>query len=173
MMTNHVHMLVSPPDIASLSRMMQKVNQIFAQYVNRHHHRSGPLWETRFKSCLVDTSQYFLTCQRYIELNPVRAGMVDRPGEYPWSSHGINAEGKPSGLIAPHDIYQRLGSTSESRRAAYRALFGCPISDESLARIRASINRGIRLGDEDFVRTAGGQNSDRAGPGPGLAPVLD
>jgi putative transposase len=102
---------------------MHGVNHVFGQYLNRKNDRCGSVWQGRFKSSLVDSRAYFLTCQRYIELNPVRARMVELPSQYQWSSYSTNAEGRPSGLITPHARYVRLGPTPEARRATYRRLF--------------------------------------------------
>src|SRR5687768_7672305 len=135
LMTNHVHLLVSPPDAVRLSKLMQDVNQMFVQHVNRHQNRCGSAWQGRFKACLVDTANYFLTCQRYVELNPVRAGMVESPCLYPWSSYATNAGGRPSGLVKPHRTFLGLGVTPESRQAVYRGLFDEAITDELLGRI--------------------------------------
>ena len=178
MMTNHVHLLISPPDVPSLSNMMRGLNQIFAQYVNRHQGRCGSAWQSRFKSFPVQSGDYFLTCQGYIELNPVRARLVDAPSQYPWSSYLINAAGHPSGLITPHRLYLGLAPTPGTRLAAYRKLLNQPVSPEVLAKIRLSLATGVPLGDDAFVRginqrigTDRGQSRDRPGTGPGLAPV--
>jgi putative transposase len=152
LMTNHVHLLMSPPDIPRLSKMMKDVNQIFVQCVNRRSGRCGSAWQGRFKAFVVDSGEYFLTCQRYVELNPVRAGMVKQPVHYPWSSYSTNANGKPSGFLTAHTTYLSLGATSATREAAYRSLFGQAIGPELLARIRSSVNRSLPLGDEAFVR---------------------
>ena len=177
-MSNHVHLLMSPPDIPRLSRMMQGLNQIFGQHQNRQSARCGAIWQGRFKACLVDTGEYFLNCQRYIELNPVRAGMVDAVGLYPWSSYGTNAEGKPSHFISPHARYQALGDTPSTRLAAYRGLFSQAIPPEVIARIRSSIHRNRPIGDDEFVAKIN-QLTDREssvpslslGTVPGLSPV--
>jgi putative transposase len=171
LMTNHIHLLVSPPTIPALSGMMKDLNQIYVQHVNRHQRRCGSLWQGRFKSCLVDSERYFLTCQRYIELNPVRAGLVDYPSAYPWSSYPINADGQPSGLITPHAMYLGLASDAEDRIGAYRMLFGQSIAPELLARIRTSVNRGRPLGDEAFVRAIDSQTEVRPGSDRGLTEV--
>jgi putative transposase len=152
LMTNHVHLLVSPPDADRLSKLMQDVNQVFVQYVNRHQGRSGSAWSGRFKSCLVDTDSYFLNCQKYIELNPVRAGMVQTPRLYPWSSYAVNAMGRESELVKPHPTYLELGFDADARHRSYRQLFDEPITDEVMAKIRASINRGWPLGGEAFCQ---------------------
>ena len=153
LMSNHIHLLVSSPEIPRLSRMMQGINQIFGQHTNRQSTRCGAVWQGRFKACLVDSGVYFLNCQRYIELNPVRAGMVEAVGLYPWSSYGTNAEGRPSQFLSPHERYLELGKSSTTRQAAYRGLFNQPISAEVIARIRAAIHRNRPIGDDDFVAT--------------------
>ena len=96
LMTNHVHIVVTPQGETDISIFMKKVAQRYTQFVNRTHGRSGTLWEGRFKSSLIDSEQYLLRCYRYVEMNPVRAGMVDHPGHYPWSSYRHNAMGEPS-----------------------------------------------------------------------------
>jgi putative transposase len=151
LMSNHIHLLVSPAEVPCISRMMRDVNQIFGQHLNRRLNKCGCVWQGRFKAILVHTGEYFLACQRYIELNPVRAGMVEKPHLYPWSSYGANAEGKPSLLIAPHRRYLELGAAPASRQAAYRGLFEQPLSAEVLSRIRTAIQRNRPLGDDDFI----------------------
>jgi putative transposase len=150
LMTNHVHLLVSPPaDIYCLSRMMRSINQVFGQHTNRHRNRCGSVWQGRPKMCVVDVEDYFLTCQRYIELNPVRAGMVAKPGLYPWSSYSTNADGHASGVVTPHPLYLGLGASDEARQANYRNLFERPMDAEMLGRIRSSVNRGTPLSNEE------------------------
>src|SRR5688572_15902363 len=101
----------------------EHLGQRYVQYVNRSYRRSGTLWEGRFRSCLIDSEPYLLACQRYIELNPVRAVMMRHPRQYRWSSYRANAEGKSGDLVTPHDQYLRLGRSAEARREAYRELF--------------------------------------------------
>ena len=107
-MTNHTHLLVTPKTDDGLSAFMKSVGQSYAQYYNARYERTGGLWEGRFKSCLVDTEEYFLQCQRYIELNPVKAGMVDYAGEYQWSSYLCHAYGSGSRFHVPHPCYLEL-----------------------------------------------------------------
>ena len=152
LMTNHYHLLVSPPSADALSRMMRRVNQVYVQHVNRHQNRCGTTWQGRPKMSPVDSDSYFLTCLRYIELNPVRASMVDSPWLYPWSSYSVNAAGRASELVTPHPTYLELGATPEARQGAYRALFAEAIDLETLGKIRAAVNRSQPLGDEAFVR---------------------
>jgi len=115
LMTNHVHLLITPKAIDSASLMMKHLGQRYVQYINRTYRRSGTLWEGRFKSCLAQEDRYILTCYRYIELNPVRAGMVIHPRDYRWSSFGFNGDGLESELIRPHSDYEGLGKTMEKR----------------------------------------------------------
>jgi putative transposase len=151
LMTNHVHLLLTPAREDSVSVLMKHLGQRYVQYVNRKHTRCGTLWSGRFKSCVVDSERYLLTCLRYIELNPVRARMVRHPGEYPWSSYGTNAEGKSSDFLVPHPQFLALGSNDEERRRTYRALFEEELTPAMVQRIRDATNGGFALGSEEFV----------------------
>jgi len=150
LMTNHVHLLLTPARKDSASLLMKHLGQRYVQYVNRQYRRSGTLWEGRFRSCLAQRDEYVLTCYRYIELNPLRAGMVAHPRDYRWSSYRCNAEGKANLLIKSHDEYERLGMTMVERRAAYRELFSAHIDPEQLAEIRAATNGNYVLGNNRF-----------------------
>ena len=130
LMTNHVHLLLTPTMADSAALLMKHLGQRYVQYVNRTYQRSGTLWEGRFRSCLAQAEDYVLACYRYIELNPVRADMVRHPREYRWSSYRANAEGRANSLIQPHDLYKRLGRSADSRREAYRGLFKAHIKGE-------------------------------------------
>jgi putative transposase len=123
LMTNHVHLLVTPAEPGAASRMMQAIGRRYVASFNARYRRTGTLWEGRFKSALVDSEHYVLTCYRYIELNPVRAAMVARPGDYRWSSHDHNAHGVPDPRITPHPAYLALARDPAARQAAYRRLF--------------------------------------------------
>src|SRR5210317_680022 len=116
LMTNHVHLLITPERKDSAALLMKHLGQRYVQYINRTYKRSGTLWEGRFRSCLAQSEGYALACYRYIELNPVRANMVSHPRNYPWSSYRINAEGKKNDLIVPNEQYLRLGRTDVFRR---------------------------------------------------------
>ena len=150
-MTNHVHLLITPDDDSSPSHMMQSIGRKYVRYINGRYERTGTLWEGRFKSSLVQSERYFLTCSRYIELNPVRAQMVAGPDQYRWSSHRHNALGEADALITPHETYHVLGSSLPERQAAYRALFAAPMESQTLELIRQAVNDGDVLGDDDFV----------------------
>ncbi|UOK41116.1 transposase [Pseudomonas palleroniana] len=110
-MTNHVHLLLTPTCCAGAGLLMKGLGQRYVQYVNRTYQRTGTLWEVRFRSCLVQQDNYVLACYRYIEMNPVRAGMVAHPGDYRWTSYRANAQCEPSSFLSPHAAYRELGST--------------------------------------------------------------
>ena len=147
LMTNHVHLLLSVTEPASGGRMMKWLGQRYVQYFNRRYQRIGTLWQGRYRSCLVENACYFLTCQRYVELNPVRAAMVSHPGAYAWSSYRANAEGAANPLITPHDIYLRLGREPAERQANYRALFTDEIDDDILSVLRRATNGNSTIAD--------------------------
>jgi putative transposase len=151
LMTNHVHLLLSTSNRTGPSVLMRRLGQHYVQYFNRRHGRSGTLWEGRFRSCLVDSQRYLLVCQRYIELNPVRARMVETPGAYPWSSYRANAFGADDPLVTPHLAYIGLGAHDVDRRAAYRNLFLEELSEQLLAEIRRTGNSNRPLGPASFV----------------------
>ena len=150
LMSNHVHFLVTPMDNEGLSRMMRYVGSRYVQYVNNAYRRSGTLWEGRFKSNLLDSDRYLMTCCRYIEMNPVRAALVTDPGEYKWSSYGAHAYGRADGLLRDHNCYLALGENTTTRLQTYRELFRQHVDEPSLQEIRSSINSGMPLGDESF-----------------------
>ena len=164
-MTNHVHLLATPKEHGTISRMMQKVGRHYVRYFNKTYRRSGTLWEGRFKSCVVDAEHYLLTCQRYIELNPVRANMVGHPADYRWSSFRCNGFGKMSKLWNPHEIYLRLGQSEPERCSAYRALFKTCMNETTLASIRESANKGLALGNDRFKDQVEALTGRRARPG--------
>ncbi len=149
-MTNHVHLLVTPTKADGVSAMMQALGRRYVRYFNHTYRRSGTLWEGRFKSSLVQTEVYLLQCYRYIELNPVRANMVEDPSDYPWSSYRHNAFGIESALCTPHAAYLRLGKQGEKRLSAYRSLFKAHIDGELWEQIRRTVNQGLALGDDRF-----------------------
>jgi putative transposase len=150
-MTNHVHLLVTPERERSLPLMMQAMGRTYVQRLNTRYERTGTLWEGRYKASLVQTDQYLLACQRYIELNPVRAGMVTAPGEYPYSSYACNALGMNDPLLTPHPDYLGLDDADPvARRHAYRALFSDTLSEEMLTRLRENTNACAVIGDDRF-----------------------
>jgi len=141
--------LLTPEKENSAALLMKNLGQRYVQYVNRVYRRSGTLWEGRFRSCLTQTEDYVLACYRYIELNPVRANMVDHPSDYPWSSYRVNVEGKASELIVPQEEYLRLDKDANSRREVYRGLFKAHVDDID-NKIRAATNSNYVLGNRRF-----------------------
>ena len=150
LMTNHVHLLCTPRVDNAVSLMMQALGRHYVRYFNSSYQRTGTLWEGRFKSCLVQEENHLLQLYRYIELNPVRAGMVRQPSDYAWSSYAINALGKGSELCTPHSLFLALGVELKERQTNYRALFDCPIEGALLEAIRGATNKGLVLGNEGF-----------------------
>lgn len=153
LMSNHVHLLVTPVRPRGLSRMMQALGRNYAGLFNGRHGRTGTLWEGRYKACLVDTEHYLLACYRYIELNPVRAWMVDDPAAYVWSSHRANALGQPDSAVTPHPVYLALGANVPSRTQAYRASCREALPDPLLAEIRQYLQQQRALGNDRFRAT--------------------
>ncbi len=149
-MTNHVHLLCTASDARGISLMMQSLGRQYVRYFNRQYRRSGTLWEGRFKSCLVQEEHYILAVYRYIELNPVRAGMAASPADYHWSSYASNALGKATALCQPHPSYLALAANDAERQQAYRDLFRSELSEAMLVDIRSSIKSGMALGNERF-----------------------
>jgi putative transposase len=166
LMTNHVHMLLTPQESDGVSRLIQSLGRHYVRYVNQTYGRTGTLWEGRYKSALIDSEKYFLTVSRYIEMNPVRADMVGQPAEYPWSSYHKNALGKPIEFITPHALYQVLGKTDKSRQQAYRTLFEDEVSDLTLEEIRNAINKAWVLGDNRFKKQIEKQTGRNVSPKP-------
>ncbi|MBT8137989.1 MAG: transposase [Gammaproteobacteria bacterium] len=150
LMTNHTHLLVSPGNERSIALLMQAIGRHYVQPINKRYNRTGTLWQARYKASLVQTDRYLLTCHRYIELNPVRAGMVRHPAEYRWSSYQCNANGKGDPIVVPHSLYQCLGQADEERRHAYRGLFADSLSPDELDQIRTVTNSCRVLGNDRF-----------------------
>ena len=167
LMTNHVHLLLTPPDAASCSSLMRDLGQRYVQYFNRRHGRSGTLWEGRYRSCLVDSARYVLGCYRYIEMNPVRAGMVPTPSDYRWSSHHANAGCMPSSMLVPHAEYAGLALDESARFGAYLGLFVGAEDASFLAAIRDATDGGYALlGEAMKARLAeSGRRLERGKPG--------
>ena len=152
LMSNHVHLLVTPHTENSVSKMMQSLGRCYVRYFNQSHDRTGTLWEGRFKSCLVDSERYLLQCYRYIELNPVTAGMVASPEHYHWSSYQCNALGAQSSILKAHAVYTALGTTPSERQIAYQRLFAKELTSDVIASIRDSARKGTVLGSTKFKK---------------------
>jgi len=150
LMTNHVHLLLTPQDREGVSRLVQYVGRRYVPYVNHEYGRTGTLWEGRFKSSLVQERSYLLACYRYIELNPVRAGMVEAPADYAWSSYRSNALGEEDPILSAHADYLALGHSDSERRSAYQALFGTHLDRNIVAQVRECLQTGTPLGNDRF-----------------------
>lgn len=150
LMTNHVHLLVTPAEAGAVSRMMQAVGRRYVRYVNDTCGRTGTLWEGRYRSSLVDDEHYLLACYRYIELNPVRARMVSAPCEYRWSSYAANADGVHDPLVVQHTAYRDLAAEPTRRLMHYREFVVQATSEGEIAAIRLHIQRQRALGSDRF-----------------------
>jgi putative transposase len=164
-MTNHVHLLLTPGKSDSAGSLMKRLGQRYVQYINRTYKRSGTLWEGRFRSCIIQQQQYLFSCQRYIEMNPVRAGIVKHPGEYRWSSYQVNGQGNKSSLIRPHSLYRKLGRTNAERQMAYRELFRYELESEEIDKIRKATNGNFALGNDWFTKKISEMLKRRVTPG--------
>lgn len=164
LMTNHVHLLITPHHEQSLGKTMQMLGRYYVQYYNYCYRRTGTLFEGRYKATLIDSENYLLTCMRYIELNPVRANMVNDPADYPWSSYHHNALGQTNDLVVPHPEFQRLGEPNEARQAAYRDLFKHQLSENTVTDIREATNKAWTLGSDRFKQHIQDKLSRRVKP---------
>ncbi len=151
LMTNHFHLLATPQAQESIPRMMQSIGRRYVGYFNQRHGRTGTLWEGRYKSTVVQAESYLLACMAYIDLNPVRAGMVSHPGDYPWSGYLHHIGQRQGRLIVPHPLYWELGNTPFSREAAYRELVEAGITSQQQNALTDSAMHGWALGDSDYV----------------------
>lgn len=173
LMTNHVHLFITPSRLDSCAKLMRNLGQRYAQFFNRRYERRGSLWEGRFRSCLVDSSRYVLACQRYIELNPVRAGMVESASAYRWSSHNANSGRVLSRLLSPHPTLLALGETVEVRQRRYSELFSEADDPSFLAAVRDATNGGFALIGEEMkakVEASTGRHLERRKRGPAPTP---
>jgi putative transposase len=173
LMTNHFHLLATPEAGDSLPKMMQAVGRKYVRYFNDRQARSGTLWEGRYRSTLIQTDRYLLACMAYLDLNPVRGGLVQQPRDYPWSSHGHYVGLRNDKLITPHPLVWELGNTPFAREAAYAELVQAGITTEQQSALTQSMLKGWALGEKDYVadlqkRTA--RRVSRIQPGRPLLP---
>lgn len=165
LMTNHVHLLLTPKAVGDVGRVMQALGRRYVRYVNDRYRRTGTLWEGRFKSSLVTGNDYLLRCQRYIELNPVRARMVVDPGDYAWSSHRGTALARRDSLLTPHAGWHALGETDAFRRDRWRQLVLDAVTPEETEAIRLHLQRQHLYGPDRFRRAIEAQLGRTLGPG--------
>lgn len=150
LMTNHVHLLITPLCQNSISLFFQGLGRQYVNYINKTYGLSGSLWEGRHKGNPIDAAIYFLTCMRYIELNPVRAGMCDEPGVYRWSSYAANALGEPNCILTPHEEYKQLGENSALWQKTYRDLFKESLDAKIIDDLRKGVQSGTPVGHKSF-----------------------
>ncbi len=153
LMPNHVHLLLTPTEPLALGRLMQALGRRYVMGFNRRHARSGTLWEGRYRACIVESEHYLFACSRYIEMNPVRAGLVADPAEYRWSSYAHHIGLRPEPLIAEHPLIWSLGNTPFERQAAYRRLFDTACAEDDTETFRASIQGGWVVGRPAFAQS--------------------
>lgn len=152
LMTNHVHLLLTPQDAEAVPNLIIAIGRRYVQYINTVYRRTGTLWDSRYKSSLIQAETYLLSCQRYIELNPVRANMVDDPANYRWSSYRSNALGLGNELLTPHPLYLSLGADGKERQSVYHALFRPQLDGDAIDDIRLALNQSQPLGNERFYQ---------------------
>jgi putative transposase len=166
LMTNHVHLLVTPGSAASLPRMMQSLGRRYVRHVNRLYRRTGTLWEGRYRAAPIDSGEHFISCCRYIELNPVRARMVAHPGDYRWSSYAAHARGSVDALASEHPLFKRLGRSAAEQQKEYRVLFRRKLDESFIDALRKATNGGWALGNGRFKREIAKRAKRRAAPLP-------
>ena len=171
LMTNHVHLLMTPSTAQSVTALMRDLGRRYVPYFNGRHERTGTLWEGRFRSCLVESASYVLACYRYIELNPVRAMMVNDPAGYLWSSYAVNSGARSDPFVSAHPELTALAMDSQNRHAAYRGLFQTQMDEALLEAIRDATNGDYPLASESFKTSVLAPTGWRTGPGkPGRRP---
>jgi putative transposase len=164
LMPNHVHLIVTPRHNSSLPRTMQQIGRWYVPHFNRKYGHVGALWQGRYRAIPIDTEKYWLTCLRYVEQNPVRAGMVAAPGEYRWSTYHAHARGKWSDWLTPHPVYLALGDTPAEREACYRVMCGDGLSDPDLSALRYAVHHGWAYGSPTFAAMIEATHGQRAAP---------
>jgi putative transposase len=166
LMTNHVHLLLTPLTPEGLPRLMQWLGNRYVRHVNTTYRRTGTLWEGRYRAAPIDGESHLLACYRYIELNPVRAGMVAEPGDYRWSSYRAHAGGAADALVSDHPLFAALGVNAGERQAAYRALFREALGEDWIAGLRAATNGGWVFGNDRFKAQIAAAAGRRVAPLP-------
>ncbi len=164
LMGNHVHILATPADEIGLGRMMQWVGRYYVPYFNQKYERVGTLWQGRFKASVIDSEHYFMTCCRYIELNPVRAGIVSNAAEYPWSSYAHHVGMRSDPLISDHPLYWALGNTPFQREAAYKEMVEQVLTEDDIHYLNTALLKGWALGSEQFKMALEKQTERRVRP---------
>lgn len=165
LMDNHFHLLLTPETVTGLPEMMQAVGRAYVRYFNDRHGRTGTLWEGRYRSSLIETDAYLLACMAYIDLNPVRAGMVSDPAEFPWSSHRHYIGQRIDKLVTPHALIWSLGNTPFAREASYLERVQAGVGTVQQQALTRSALTGWALGSEDFLQALQEGTERRVSPG--------
>lgn len=152
LMSNHLHLLASPADATGLARTMQWIGRYYVPYFNVKYARTGTLWQGRYKTAVIDSERYFLLCSRYIELNPVRAGIVAAPGDFRWSSYRHHVGLAHDPLITEHPLYWALGNTPFAREAVYQHLVDQTVSAQDATALTEATLKGWAIGSESFKK---------------------
>ena len=173
LMTNHVHLLITSMMEHGIPKLMQALGRRYVYFINKKYKRTGTLWEGRYKSSLVDTDRYLLTCMRYIEMNPVRAKMVEHPADYMWSSYLTNTQQNVEGLVSPHPVYCSLGKTARLQEKVYRSLFSESIDYDTLNDIREALNQELVFGHAHFKDEIEAISQRRTKPGQRGRPYVE
>jgi putative transposase len=164
LMSNHIHLLLTPQRDQAVPRMMQALGRRYVRHFNLLHGRTGTLWEGRYRSSLIQTERHLLACMVYMDLNPVRAGLVADPAEHPWSSHGHYTGARVDKALTPHALYWQLGNTPFDREAAYTDLVRAGLSANQVGALTQATLSGWALGDEGFKRGLQSQTERRVSP---------
>lgn len=165
LMPNHIHVLASPSDEVGMSRSLQWVGRHYVPYFNRKYGRVGTLWQGRYRATVIDSERYFMACSRYIEMNPVRAGLTEHPWDYPWSSCSHHVGLKPDPLITDHALYWALGNTPFEREIAYKGLLEHVLTPSEIDEITTTTLKGWALGSDEFKRALARKIERRVSPG--------
>ncbi|MGE4241670.1 REP-associated tyrosine transposase [Ramlibacter sp.] len=173
LMSNHFHVLATPETAEGVPQMMQALGRRYVRYFNQRQARTGTLWEGRYRSTLIQAERYLLACMVYIDLNPVRAGMVDDPADYRWSSHGFYIGKTADRVVTPHPLYWELGNTPFAREAAYRDLVNAGVGIDQQRVLTTSTLSGWALGEPDYVAELQRRTSRRLAKGKVGRPTLE
>ncbi|MGB5736918.1 MAG: transposase [Thiohalocapsa sp.] len=166
LMPNHFHLVLTPWQEEGIGKLMQYTGRYYVQHINSRYGRTGTLWEGRYRATLFDPNAFLLPASRYVELNPVRAGLVASAEDYDWSSYAANATGADDELVKPHPVYNKLGRSLAARLDAYREVFDRPTDDIFVQRLRDATNKAWVFGDEHFCEEIEGKLNRRALPRP-------
>jgi putative transposase len=166
LMSNHIHLLLTPQTDPALPRMMQALGRRYVRHFNQRHGRTGTLWEGRYRSTVIQSERHLLACMVYLDLNPVRAGIVSDPSEHPWSSHHHHIGTRVDKLITPHALYWQLGNTPFAREVAYTDMVRAGLSVNQVGALTRATLSGWVLGDDAFKSSLQAQTPRRVSPSP-------